>query len=172
MSYTEIYGVYTNGDVKKIGEVRNAFRGAMSVWEHLEYKYLKTKSSSYTDIKNPLWSLYKRDDLSLSEKIVLLSTYDRAIVYKKDLDMLYDAYDKFEATTSLKEQSDVIKEYLPLDDDVIGVCWNQTSVNTDTWFTDREIIENNEYVGRSPYNINIDGDLFDIFECLRGLNEL
>ncbi len=172
MSYTEIYGVYTNGDVKKIGEVRNAFRGAMSVWIHLERKYIKTKSRSYTDIKNPLWSLYKSEELSLTEKIVLLSTFDSAIVYKKDIEMLYDAYDKFEAITSLKEQADVIKEYLSLEDDIIGICWNQTSVNCGTWDSDREIIKNNEYIGVEPYNINIDGDHFDIFECLRGLNAI
>lgn len=35
MSYTEIYTVDTNGDVRLYGEVNNAFAGAMHVWNTL-----------------------------------------------------------------------------------------------------------------------------------------
>ena len=46
------------------------------------------------------------------EKIALITTYDNAIIKRENFQEVIEAFRKFEAETSLKEQSDVIEEAL------------------------------------------------------------
>lgn len=154
MSYTEIYKFKKNGNAELLGETRNAFRGAMAVWNIMDSRYLppfvpdwakrlgetdKTYNRS-SDMFGPgggalkeVWGLYRNDKVSEVDKIVLGSTFDNIIVMKKDLPKLINAFRAFEGETSLKEQADLIEESLKTDKNLIAIAWNQTSVNGDTW---------------------------------------
>ena len=185
MSYTEIYKFGKDGNAENLGEVRNAFRGAMAVWMEMEKRYLspypkpmwmddadyKERGYSRTSAsmglpmggKSPMqeiWDLGDIERVSKQEKIVMLSTLDNVIVMRENIEELREAFESFDGETSLKEQAEIIKEALT-DEDVIAVAWNQTSVNADVWtYYD----EDEEY---SQYNI-LTGEkhwkLFDDFK--------
>lgn len=48
MSYTEIVGFNKQGDAFFLGETKNAFRGAMAIWDIMEKKYLDP-------LPKPIW---------------------------------------------------------------------------------------------------------------------
>ncbi|WP_041272397.1 hypothetical protein [Desulfitobacterium hafniense] len=180
MSYTEIYGFSTSGDAYLYGEVKNAWRGGMAIWNILEERYLPQYRPSYVPNYIPddrvedylhykpsrcgacmddgamkeIWKLFDDERLKDCEKIALASTFDRVIVIKENLPKLVAAFREFDGQTSLKEQADIIEKMVE-DDDCIAIGFNQTSVNSDTWANfggyDEET---DEYL---PYNI-LDGD--------------
>ena len=84
MSYTEIYAIKKNGDVIKFSETQNAFRGAMSIWNIIDLKYLPPfiprwnylfekdhifHRTSDSDAIKEIWKLYDDGDtLSKTDK--------------------------------------------------------------------------------------------------------
>lgn len=161
MSYTEIFGFNKNGDAYLKSEVKNAWRGGMAIWRFLEQKYLppfipdyakqrgcstvedcekylgyrpSRCSSMQTTPLQAIWDLEERDDVSITDKICLFTTFDNCLIKKEDIPRVIEAFRAFEGETSLKEQADVL-EQLYADEDCIAVGWNQTSVNYDSWGT-------------------------------------
>lgn len=136
MSYTEIYRVTTKGNTRLEGEVQNSHRGAMSVWNYLEEKYLPPfflhgqKFSRMFGEMQEVWNLSKDPRLTESERICLMSTFDNVVVLAEDIPKLLKAFREFPGNTSLPEQADII-ESIPKDKRLLGICWNQTSVNAD-----------------------------------------
>ena len=182
MSYTEIYKFTKSGNATMFAETRNAWRGAMAVWNIMDEKYLPrfipnwavrlgedlTKryhrtsdmgSSGGGAIKE-IWDLYKSDKVSETDKIVLGSTFDNVIVYKKDIPKLVETFRKFEGETSLKEQADILEEAFKKDKNLIAVAWNQTSVNGDAWINDTEKDKDDNW---KPYNIKKQNKHWDLF---------
>ena len=152
MSCTELYRFTNKGWPENIGEVKNAFRGAMSVWHILEEKYLppynpewakslpaSVKHEHYSRLSvrdkeedlQEIWDMYKNENMSENDRIVLLSTFDNAVVYRKDIPRLLAAFRHFEGETSLMEQALIIEGALEAKD-TYAIAWNQTSVG-DPW---------------------------------------
>ena len=176
MSRTEIYGFNKDGKAREIGGVQNAFRGAMAVWNILDKKYLPLfepewamvggeylRAADKVAIKE-IWGLFKDEKVSIVDRIVLGSTFDKVIVEKENLPELLKAFREFEGETSLKEQADIIEKNM---DRVIAVGWNQTSVNCDTWSNfggfDEEIDES------IPYNILTMDEHWELFSRMKEL---
>lgn len=150
MSYTEIYKFKKDGDAECFAEMRNAFRGAMAVWETIEKRYLPKHKPSWspdnedysrvTDMRGnglkEVWALFDGDKISETDKIVLGSTFDNVVVMKDHIPELIEAFRAFEGDTSLKEQADLIESAYQTDEDLIAIAWNQTSVNSDAWEAD------------------------------------
>lgn len=150
MSYTEIYGVKSNGEVVFIGETKNAFRGAMHVWMKLCDKY-GIQGGMFGGYDR-LWKMADKGTLSHAENIVLKSTFDNVVVKEEEIPMLLEAfkeYDKQFTGSSLLEQAEIIKEEILNNDEMIAVCWNQTSVNSNPW-TDGYDEDKEEDI---PYNV-------------------
>jgi len=175
MSYTEIFGFTKDNNVIGIGDVRNAFRGAMAVWHTLEKKYLPTyhpswapmndgkeyfRSSALGDDKlmREVWSLADNEKVSEVDKIALKSTFDKVIVRRENFGRLIEAFRAFEGETSLKEQADIIEGAGP---EVIAIGWNQTSVNGDTWQNFGGYDEETEE--SIPYNLETGEDHWELF---------
>lgn len=170
MSCVELYKITKSGDVNLFGEVKNSFLGAMSVWMFLEKKYLEpyrpswaSDDKTYSRLTDPtgeklteIWDIFKLKDIEINEKICLGSTFDNVIVYRKNLVQLVDAFYSFGANSNLKEQANLISNLLKNDDDFLGICWNQTSVNGDAWQTE-------DYV---PYNIFKQDGHWDLFDYI------
>lgn len=167
MSYTEIYKFKKNGDAELFAEVKNAFRGAMAIWVNIEKRYLPkyvpewamgdtsqdySRTSNIDDIKE-IWDLFSNDKISVTDKIVLGTTFDNVIVMKEDLPKIIESFRNFEGETSLKEQADLIETAYKNDDDLIAVAWNQTSVIGDAWETDEFGVDENGLQYYVPYNL-------------------
>lgn len=154
MSYTEIFK-FTPHRVKKIGEIQNSHRGAMRVWLILDEKYVPGFDYVHTrDIMKTwesVWDLFPGDALPEDERIVLGSTFDRFMVYKKDIPRLLKAFRSFVGNTSLSEQADIIeREYLS-NRKLVAIAWNQCSVS--------------EFLFKD-YNVNTGDDHYNLFEQL------
>ena len=165
MSYTEIYKFDRDGCAVFAGQVRNAFRGAWSVWTTMEQRHLPpvtvcghTMTRLIGDKAMEIWKLQSNKSVPEHERIVLLSTMDKCLVKKENLPRLIEAFRKFEGETSLPHQADILEDLLK-DDDCIAVGWNQTSVNAPFWIScdgDEEI----------PYNCLTQSDHFWLFDDL------
>ena len=178
MSCTEIYGFDKSGNAYYYEEVKNAWRGAMAVWQELEKKYLPPYYSKYAHIETSrctsfdeeamkeIWNLAEQPNVSMHDKICLCTTFDKILVKKDDIFKVVEAFRNFEGDTSLSEQADILEEMYK-DDDCIAVGWNQTSINCDTWENYKYNEEKDE---REPYNCINDKEhewLFDI-ESIKG----
>jgi len=167
MSYTELFGL-TKNTTSFIGETNNSWRGAMAIWKIFEKRYLPKYvpdwaiaigepdkdytrcSSCFSKDMQIIWDLIDSPKLSMSEKIILGSTFDNAIATVKNIDKVLAAFREFDGETSLKEQADVIEQAIKENPEIIAIGWNQTSVNGDTWATENYSEEADEYEG---YNL-------------------
>jgi len=193
MSYTEINIIKKNGDCESYDEIRNSWRGAMAIWLRMEEKYLpefipdwakRMPQFLYDEEGKPkkfyrmhqapmdgvdkgkeIWELFNSDKVSRIDKIVLGSTFDRAVVMKENLLELIEAFENFDAVTSLKEQAEILKQIYN-EEEAIGVCWNQTSVCQNRW-TSYELVENDEDSDWMPYNIFQHDKHFNLFDDLK-----
>lgn len=170
MSYTEIVKFTNSGRAKYIGETQNSHRGASLVWRTLETHYLPpyipywgigredlkpfTRQGDMIAMKD-IWNLFSDSKVSRIHKIVLGSTFDKVIVFKKDIPELIAAYRAYDWETSLPEQADIIETFYKKDKNLIAIAWNQTSINSNHWLYDKS------------YNILKQTDHWDLFEDLK-----
>jgi hypothetical protein len=188
MSYTEIFGFSKDGSLYSAAEIRNAWRGAMAVWNKLDTKYLPvyrpdfvpswvpddkieahlgfkpTRTSAMFDgeAMKSIWDLFKNEAIDRNERIVLGATFDRTIVMREHFDELISAFEAFEGETSLKEQAAVIREMLT-DEDCIAVAFNQTSINGDSWDNFSYDEDAEEYIS---YNVLSQSEHWLLFESI------
>ncbi len=131
MSYTEIFSFDKDGNANFAGEVSNAWRGAMAVWNIMQKRYIPRKEGMRS-IMQDVWDLAGNPQIPEHERIVLFTTFDHCLVKRDNAQKVIDAFRKFEGDTSLPEQADIIEELIR-NDNCIAIGWNQTSVNTTTW---------------------------------------
>jgi hypothetical protein len=160
MSKTEIYAVKENEDLIFIGECRNAFRGAMYVWNDIAKRYFNLESFPHfdEDMQKRVWNAGNENQLTQSEEIVLASTMDRAIVKKENINLLLVALNEYGSkheNSSILEQANLIKERLSDIPDGYSIAWIQTTV-CDGWF--REYDEDSD-----EYVCNMSG-FFDVMD--------
>jgi hypothetical protein len=185
LSYTEIVSFDENGIAKDEYEIKNAWRGAMAIWQILEKKYLGehipnwAKNSEIefrinfpnglsrccgSDCKamKEIWDLYNLETTSDNDKIVLFSTFDKSIVKKKYFDLFINVFELKEyKETSLKEQAEIIKQ-LNDNENVSAIAWNQTSVCQNRWICFEYDEEKDKPI---PYNFNKQKDHY-FFEII------
>jgi hypothetical protein len=120
----------------------------MQVWSHIARRYFGLDSfPMFNDAeRSKVWNASATHPLSTEERIVLLSTMDKAIVKGSDVAALADAFDAYGAghtDSSYREQAEALKSLLASGeikpDDYIA--WQQTSVGEfwgQKWNDDRE----------------------------------
>lgn len=165
MSYTEIYSLSKN-HCNKIGEIKNAWRGAMYVWSNIAEKYFGLESFPFLDeaMQKRIWNAGNEHPLTDDELIVLASTMDRVTVKAKDIHRLVEAFDKYaegNPNSSIAEQALVIKSAEIPDDSVIA--FNQTSVG-DFAFSPERNEDNDEYIYS---DLSGSWDLFEQFDAIK-----
>ena len=189
MSYTEIFGFDKDGNAYSADEVKNAWRGAMAIWNILEQKYLSQYRPSYVpkwipddkleshlgykpsrcsalmdeEAMKEIWSLADDKKVSRTDRICLFTTFDRCLVKRDNIKKIIEAFNEFEGETSLKEQALVLQKMLK-DENCIAVGWNQTSVNGDTWENYDYDEQNDESI---PYNCLKQDEHYWLFEELK-----
>jgi len=183
MSSTQLYKFTKEGEAECFGEVRNSFRGAMTVWNILDERYLPPFTPSWAIGDEPgktyhrssdmfggglkeVWALANGEDITKIDKIVLASTFDNVTVKKENIPELIEAFRAFEGECTIKEQADLIEEELKNNPDLIAIAWNQTSVNCDTW--DSDVMGKDEYGDDyyPPYNILTEEKHWSMFDEL------
>jgi len=109
-----------------------------------------------------LWLLHDSDDLPWYERNCLLSTYDKVIVGAEGFPLLAMSFDalvaKYSAgdrVCSLPAQAEAIRN-LPAD--VLGVCWNQTSVTEPFWWIESRCPTCGEFDDGEGRTYNVDQD--------------
>lgn len=138
MSTTIICAVHQDKEPIFIGECRNAFRGAMYVWNDIATRYFDLECYPMFDseMQSRVWNAGNEKPLTGAELIVLASTMDKAIVKKSDVDPLLEAFKEYGSQhehSSLSEQADLIDKNRNEIPDGYDLAWIQTSV-TGGWF--------------------------------------
>lgn len=132
MSYVEVLVIDSAGDVYHYGEAKNAYRGAMMMWQHLNKKY--HAGADMLGDMGPLWRLFRSGRLGRNEDLALGSTYDRVMVDHDLLRPVGSGWIKLGSETGSEVMLQVgallveIHAEMP---DARGVCFNQTSVGDD-----------------------------------------
>lgn len=170
MSYTEMFTVSKDGSVEWAAEFKNAFLGAMHVWTEMGKTYLQQEvwRMMFYQNMNPVWDLWKDEKVPLDFRIVLLATFDNAMVRKPLFVRLAKAMESFAdrfGPGSLREQAAVLHA-LVSDDEVCAVCWNQTSVNASPWW----VHDSDDEEGRA-YDISRDKKHWFLSDALKGVGE-
>ncbi|MGL4261430.1 MAG: hypothetical protein ACRCTX_07400 [Afipia sp.] len=83
MSYTTIKAVWPGEKAEDLEELRNSHGSAPVIWGALCERYLGGRNE-WLFGGNALWPLYKRADIPKCMRAVLMMTYDRAYVERKD----------------------------------------------------------------------------------------
>lgn len=147
-------------------EFRNAWGGAARIWEALFEKYIKDENTPYhswlcAESHQKLWDLAKDTRLSLMERAVHASTFDRAYICRsefsrfatdlRDFDKLYPATGS--QVNHLQAWADFIQS---LDADAVG--FYGTSVSENTWWRYNEA---SDETYATPLS-----DCFDVYEWI------
>ena len=151
MSYTEMLVVRKNGDVESYKEYKNSHRFAIPIWKYMWEKYIGGKYSISVN-HDKLWPLSKNIRIPPHKRAVLMSTYDKVIVKSDNFERFIDDVQTFPLFSY--HSTSIAKDihFLLFDEDVIGVCWNATSISCDFW-----TVYEKEDEWR-PYNIFKDTD--------------
>lgn len=151
MSSTVVYGAFEDGDMTEVGSIKNSYGGAMHVWRALALKYL----GSFDVFANlsrldRLWKLSDDPRLSETERIVHVSTFDRAFVRRENILRVADALEAFvPASDNLKLQASLLRTAYRDGARVVG--WQQTTVSECLWEMATEDGEDSR-----PFNIDSD----------------
>ena len=144
---------------------------ASDIEKMLGYKPSRTSivtASQKDDPMKEIWELADNPEIPRHERIVLFTTFDKALVKREHFQEVIDAFRAFGGETSLPEQAEILEKML-LQDDIIAAGWNQTSVNADTW----DVVGGyNEEADESiPYNCLTGTQHYWIFDELETSNE-
>lgn len=172
MSYTEMFKVPKHGDIEHVADFKNAFLSAWHVWSEMAEAYIHKDASRMMLEKDmqPVWDLWKRPDVPLDYRIVMAFTFDNVMVKRENFIRLAEAMEAFckrFGSGSLWEQAEVLRQ-LAADETAYAVCWNQTSVNADTWWVRDETLSEDEDEQYRMYDISKDSGHWFLFDELAG----
>ena len=145
MSETTLYGLDDKNSLEALGEYRNSHLGAPTIWNVLA-RHLGQDSYMSCAASGELWAVWKRPEIPVFEKIVMLSTYDNAYVSKENIPKLLSAFKEFiktfpDANTHIPSYIEDIEKA----DNLNGVCWWISSIGEDPWFEWNDEDEEVEY---------------------------
>ena len=151
MSYTKIYAFPEIGECYAAADVHNAHRGAWEVWNIIAQEYCGLEQfPMFNDADgDAVWAMWKSPDMHPADRIVLLTTFDHHIVMRRNLEMVVDAFERFNerypGRTTIGEQALQIRELAAQlsNQEMAAVGWNQTSVCSGVW----EVVNELGYVG-------------------------
>ena len=152
MSSMTLHIVPEHGEVYNAKEFWNAWLGAAAIWTTLGEKYLGGKRDyvsnpngfSMMDRANceKLWGFSENPcPLTAAERVVLVTTMDMVMARWENLPRLAQAFRDFQAEHSTAAhclaQADYIEQELLPGDAKHAICWTQTSVAGDVWYSPR-----------------------------------
>jgi hypothetical protein len=193
MSYCQII-TFKDGIPDKRQEFKNSWGGTAFIWDVLFDKYLK-KNQYDTWLGNagkadsPLWSIAANPKLSLVERAVHISTFDRAIVKQENLQRIANDFRAFRKLFPNDGRICHLNEwagFIELNLNVEAIGFYGTSVAENLWYiypseievnSDNKKIDavvrtlGNEEEEPIPYNIRTMSLHFEVYEYLKELTE-
>ncbi len=185
MSYATMFAFRQDGDFETFAEYKNAWHGAMLIWNSMAERYHTPFNLIDEKSMNALWGLVDNPKIPIHDRITLCTTFDRMVVYAGDFPRLVAALRESAKwipqhchITKIANDIEKIMELNAKCSDhtlhIIGVAWNCTSV-VDTWETGEirmrketdekgRVDEYEEYV---PYNINTHNKHHNLFESVQ-----
>lgn len=154
MSRTELYIIKKDGYLELYEVLENSYRGAFLFWYNLWNWKHKTKedySYIYNNKKQErLWEFERDSNIPIELRILFISTFDKFIIKKDNFKKYIDAINKvleeeyFEDNGHFEEYSNVLEKLIKRKD-ILGVCWNQTDTNSDSWFKNYNILNDKQH---------------------------
>lgn len=127
MSQTIIFAFDKEGNSEEYGYTKNAWRGAMAVWDIMGKRHLGVGVSLFNEsAMKQIWGLMDDKRVPMNERIVMGTTLDRCLVRNDEIPKVIEAFKDFEGETSLKEQADILQEIYD-SGDFTAVGWHQTA---------------------------------------------
>lgn len=154
MSRCELYAIHHDGSIHHYGDAKNSWGGAMHIWDTLARKYFQRPfgppiSAEDKAFHEDFWQEFYRAPPRLKphERIVLGFTYQRVWVKRANLlrlagalqvfwDHHHKGYDRFGAPFPIAPTILEILAHVKnaaQDEALKGLCFNQTSVDSDAW---------------------------------------
>lgn len=161
---------FTKASCFDIGEVQNAFRGAIRIWARMEEKYLPpVDPKRYLQINNEsalneIFDLVDNRSVDENDRICLVSTFDWVLVNRENIDRLVSAFRAFDVATALTEEADIIEKAIAEHPDIVAIGFEQTSCGGNPWTTRGPADDKGN---GTPYKINEQNDHFELFEALK-----
>lgn len=180
MSQTELYIVKKNGDLEFFKGFGNSHRGASLLWSNLWKKYYpELRKPLFNDDKNieKLWRLDRNPDVPRELKILHISTFDRMMIKKENLEQFIEAMENVYQNEYLEDMGhfetypEILKDINAMEN-VIAIAWNQTSINSGYWDMYEECPTCGEYSIERSYNIFKDKKHQFLFEYLNEIEQL
>ncbi len=152
MSYVTLKVVKDN-KVEDFKEYKNSHGGAAFIWTCVYDRYAKDpaiKYDSWMMNSDKLWPLWKDERLPEYMRLVLVSTFDNAIVEFEHLEKLAEYFKMFveefgrnEKVCHLLDYADQLKEISKTEtpESCQGICFYQMSVSEDPWVYEKPIID-------------------------------
>lgn len=160
MGRTEIYVARRKrGKWSLHAEVKRSILGAWSFWKYLEDKYLppltlipRLKLSRLTECDEKewqeIWDLVEDDRLTPSERLVLMTTFDKMYLLHKDIPPVVNAmrevHEKMNGNTIFNELSDILWDIYQNHKDVKAIGFNAISVTSHEETIGRAFNENEQ----------------------------
>lgn len=170
MSYTELF-ILTKDNSYQVFEFKNAFRGAMYVWNDVARRYAGFDRFPLFDKNEQMevWNYNNRHPNTMKEHeiIVLLTTMDGALVEGDKCEQLisaFELYGKEHPNSSYSEQAEAIISAVDKlgKTNIAGVAWNQTSVN-ERWILENIETDDGDFE-YTVYDFNNGNSHFWVFE--------
>lgn len=164
MSRTTVKIVKTDGQFNDIAELGNSWGSAAFVWSALSKKYLGDEMAWMGGNGKAVWDLAGDSRLSQAERIVLVSTFDHAIIEHAHFADAANAFREFSHDHSKADHVNHLPTIARLLDErkdtpCIGMCFHQTSVSEDPWHGGYDE-EAEEY---KPYDLQTETRHFFVF---------
>ncbi|KPJ72756.1 MAG: hypothetical protein AMS14_07180 [Planctomycetes bacterium DG_20] len=165
-----MFKVPESGEIEHVADFSNAFRSAWHVWSEMAEAYFHENASRMMLEKSMqlVWDLWKCEDVPLDYRIVMAFTFDNVMVRRKNFVRLAEAMEAFAkrfGPGTLWEQAQMLRQ-LASDETVYAVCWNQTSVNADTWWIRDQSLSDDEDEQYRMYDISKDKGHWFLFDEL------
>ena len=171
MSEIQIYSLTKEKDMVLYAEVKNAFGGAILIWEILKTKYKEFLPSGEDVFSKPyqeLWSLVGKGIFSKSDEILIASTFDRVWIKKENLQEVAEIWNGFyryhieglPIEPSTKGVAQVLAK-AATDPEVYGIAFNHTSVVSSFWS-----IFDEDKEGCQSYNFERNQGHWELYTCL------
>lgn len=151
MSSSVVFAAFTDGNMVIVGECGNSHRGAAWIWSCLGEHYLGDRHAVWRDDNgDSVWALAKDPRLSETDRLSLLTTFDRAIVTREHATAVANALESFcPSTENLTGQASIIRKAIA--DGAIAIGWQATTVAENLWCIATPDIDEVR-----PYNIHTD----------------
>lgn len=102
MSCTTVLAAGKDGEMKPVAEMRNAWRGAMWIWNEIACRYCHLEGFplglDMTEAQK-VWDMADSDKLSETDRLALLTTFDNWLVAPEHMERVAKALDDFSPGT-------------------------------------------------------------------------